>query len=135
MAYRVIGAAIEVHRVLGPGFLEAVYESALALELTSRQIPFARQVALAVDYKGTPVGQARVDLVVANQLIVELKAVEQFAPIHTAQAISYLKASRLRLALLINFKVLSLRNGVKRVAIGADPAAGPQSASEPTQKI
>ncbi len=119
LAYEVIGAAIEVHRVLGPGFLESVYESALAVELSARQVPFERQAALAVQYKGISVGHARVDLIVAGKIIVELKAIEQLAPIHTAQAISYLKASGLRLALLINFNVAALRNGVKRVALDA----------------
>lgn len=115
LAHCVIGAALEVHRTLGPGFLEAIYEESLCVELSLRRIPFARQVRISVDYKGNPVGQARMDLVVDGQLVVELKATECIAPIHVAQVLSYLKAARLRLGLLITFKVAVLRSGVRRV--------------------
>jgi GxxExxY protein len=115
LAYAVIGAAIEVHRLLGPGFLESVYEEALCVELTLRGIRFARQLPIGVQYKGQKVGEARLDLVVDDSLVVELKAVEGVAPIHVAQILSYLKATRLRLGLLISFNVTTLRRGVKRV--------------------
>ncbi|XXT24023.1 GxxExxY protein [Sorangium sp. So ce429] len=115
LAHWVIGTALEVHRTLGPGFLEAVYEEALCVELSLRRIPFARQVPVGVDYKGNLVGQARMDLVVDSQLVVELKATECIAPIHVAQVLSYLKAARLRLGLLITFNVTVLRTGVRRV--------------------
>ena len=115
LAHRVIGAAIEVHRLLGPGFLETVYEGALSVELTLLGIPFARQVPIGLNYKGTPVGAARLDLLVENCLVLELKVAEQIAPIHVAQTLSYLKATRLRLGLLINFNVMTLRSGIKRV--------------------
>jgi GxxExxY protein len=115
IAHRVIGAAIEVHRVLGPGFLEAVYEEALCVELSLEGVPFVRQVLVGVRYKGRVVGQARLDLVVAGRVVVELKATEAIAPIHIAQALSYLKATRLPLALLITFNVPILRTGIKRV--------------------
>jgi GxxExxY protein len=115
VAHCVIGAALEVHRTLGPGFLEAVYEEALCVELSLRRIPFARQVPIGVHYKGNLVGQARMDLVVDSQLVVELKATECIAPVHVAQVLSYLKAARLRLGLLITFKVAVLRTGVRRV--------------------
>ena len=115
LAYRVIGASIEVHRILGPGFLEAVYEEALCVELSLRDIPFARQVPIGVDYKGNRVGQSRMDLLVDDQLVVELKAVECIAPIHIAQLLSYLKSAKLRLGLLITFNVPVLRAGVRRV--------------------
>ena len=115
LAYAVIGAAIEVHRLLGPGFLESVYEEALCVELTIRGIPFARQLPIGVQYKGQKVGEARLDLVLDNSLVVELKAVERIAPIHVAQILSYLKATRLRLGLLISFNVAKLRLGIKRV--------------------
>ena len=115
LAHRVIGAAIEVHRLVGPGFLETVYEGAISVELTLRGIPFARQVPIGLQYKGTTVGEARLDLLVDDCLVVELKAVEQIAPIHVAQTLSYLKATRLRLGLLINFNVTTLRRGIKRV--------------------
>ena len=117
LARAVIGAAIEVHRVLGPGFLESIYEEALCIELESRGIPFARQVPVAVDYKGRKIGESRLDLLVGESLIVELKAVEALAPIHSAQVISYLKATRRHLGLLINFNVPVLREGLKRIVL------------------
>ncbi|WP_437874724.1 GxxExxY protein [Sorangium sp. So ce513] len=112
---QVIGAAIEVHRVLGPGFLESVYEEALGVELSLRRIPFRRQVVVGVDYKGQVVGEGRVDMLVADRLLVELKAVEHLAPIHVAQLLSYLKATKLRHGLLVTFNVPALRLGIKRV--------------------
>lgn len=115
LAHCVIGAAIEVHRILGPGFLESVYEEALCIELTLRGIAFARQVRIGVQYKGQAVGDARLDLLVDNSLVVELKAAESIAPIHIAQTLSYLKATRLRVGLLISFNVSTLRRGIKRV--------------------
>ncbi len=117
LTHGVIGAAIEVHRLLGPGFLESVYEQALCVELALRGIRFARQVPVSVAYKGCEVGQARLDLLVDEQLAVELKIVEAFAPIQIAQVLSYLKALRLRLGLLITFNVTSLRHGIKRVIL------------------
>lgn len=117
LAHEVIGAAIEVHRHLGPGYLESVYEEALGIELGLRGVTFRRQVVFALDYKGYQVGEGRLDLLVGGVLVVELKAVDGFAPIHTAQAISYLKATRHRLALLINFNVPVLKDGLKRVAV------------------
>ena len=116
-ANKVIGAAIEVHRHLGPGYLESVYEDALVVEFGLRDIPFTRQMVFALDYKGHKVGEGRIDFLVDECLVVELKAVEAFAPIHTAQAISYLKATKHRLALLINFNVPVLKDGIKRVAL------------------
>ena len=84
LAHRVIGAAIEVHRLLGPGFLESVYEEALCVELALHDIPFARQVPIGVRYKGEQVGEARLDLLVHDSLVVELKTVESIAPIQYA---------------------------------------------------
>jgi len=117
LAHEVIGAAIEVHRTLGPGYLESVYEEALAIELALRGIPFTRQVVIAVDYKGHSVGESRLDLLVGGQLVTELKAVEALAPIHSAQVISYLKTTGHPLGLLINFNVCFLKDGVKRVVL------------------
>jgi len=117
IAHYVIGAAIEVHRALGPGYLECVYEDALCVELELNGIPFKRQVALAVKYKGKCVGEGRLDLLVADQLVVELKAVEDLLSIHRAQVISYLKATGRELGLLINFNVPILKDGVKRVVL------------------
>lgn len=117
LARAVIGAAIEVHRGLGPGLLESMYEAALCIELAERNIPFAQQVEVAARYKGKPIGTARLDLLVGERLIVELKAVEALAPIHTTQALTYLRITGHRLALLINFNVPVLRDGIKRVVL------------------
>lgn len=117
LARAVIGAAIEVHRHLGPGFLEGVYEEALCVELQLRGIPFERQRLARVEDKGQAVGEVRLDLLVAGCLVVELKAVREVAPIHRAVVVSYLKATRTRLALLINFKVPRLRHGIQRVVL------------------
>ena len=116
-AHQIIGAAIEVHKALGPGFLESTYESALAVELQIQGILFSRQHPVALNYKGHAVGEGRLDLLVADCLVVELKAVDQLMPIHQAQIISYLKATGLTLGLLINFNVPVLRNGIKRVVL------------------
>jgi len=117
LARQCIGSAIEVHRQLGPGYLEHIYEEALAIELTARGTSFKRQVQFAVDYKGNPVGTSRLDMLIGNRLILELKAVEQLNAVHKAQVISYLKATRLQLALLINFNVPVLRNGIQRIIL------------------
>ncbi|WP_437279830.1 GxxExxY protein [Sorangium sp. So ce375] len=114
-ARRVVEAAVEVHRDLGPGYVESVYENALAVELGLRGIPFERQVAFRIEYKGHDVGEGRMDLLVERCLVVELKAVERFTEVHVAQAISYLKAAGHPLALLINFNVPVLLRGVKRI--------------------
>jgi GxxExxY protein len=115
LARVVIGAAIEVHRHLGPGFLESVYEEALSVELSDQRIPFERQKEIGVLYKDREIGKHRIDLLVGKLLIVELKTVDALAEIHKAQVISYLKASRLSLGLLINFNVPVLKNGIQRV--------------------
>ena len=114
---KVIGAAIEVHRELGPGFLESVYEEALCLELQRQGIPFHRQVAVEVGYRGQPVGESRLDLIVDGSLVVELKAIDTLGALQSAQVLSYLKASGLRLGLLINFNVPVLKQGIKRFAL------------------
>lgn len=112
----VIGAAIEVHRALGPGLLESTYQRCLAHELRLRGIAFEQQVAVALDYKGLLVESAyRADFVVLNAVILELKAVQQLEPIHGGQLLTYLRWSGLKLGLLINFNVGVLRNGIKRI--------------------
>lgn len=117
LAYRVIGAAIEVHRHLGPGFSEAVYEEALAIEFQLREIPFSRQCALPVRYKDREVGEGRADFVVGRALVVEIKAVQGLSDVHAAQVISYLKAGDFQLGLLLNFREAAMRRGVKRVVL------------------
>jgi len=112
---RVIGAAIAVHRKLGPGFLEATYEEALAMELEARQIAFARQHPIVVRYNNVPIAEHRIDLVVEEVLVVELKSVMELNPIFFAQTRAYLAAAGLDLGLLINFNVRQLREGLHRV--------------------
>ena len=112
----VIGAAIEVHRQLGPGLLESVYEACLYSELKLLGVEVQRQVALPISYKGVVLEEGmRLDLLVGRSLIVELKAVEALLPIHSAQVITYLKLSRLSGGLLLNFNVTALRQGIKRL--------------------
>jgi GxxExxY protein len=115
-ARRVVNAAVEVHRHLGPGYPESVYQAALELELELRGVRFERRALFRIEYKGREVGTGRMDLLAERCVIVELKAVERFHEVHVAQALSYLKATGLPLALLINFKVPVLLRGVKRVA-------------------
>lgn len=119
LTYAVIGAAMEVHRELGPGFLESVYQESLEIELRMRGIPFDPQKPVSVNYKGYQVGTGKVDILVRDILVVELKAVEQLAPIHDAQVISYLKMTKLPLGLLINFNVPILKEGIKRLILSS----------------
>ena len=104
-----------MHRHLGPGQLEVVYERALARELETRGLPFLRQVPIDVDYKGERVGECFADLIVEDKILVELKAVTGLHPVHVAQTLGYLRATGLRLALLINFNVPVLHRGVRRL--------------------
>jgi GxxExxY protein len=115
IAKRVIGAAIEVHRNLGPGFLERVYVEALRYELAAAAIPFETEKELLIAYKTTVIRGHRLDLLVGQRVIVELKCVDQLCAMHQAQLISYLKATGLRLGLLINFQVLILKEGIQRI--------------------
>jgi GxxExxY protein len=117
----IIGAAIEVHRTLGPGLLESAYEQALAHEFSLRQIAFERQKPLPVDYKGIRLDCGyRLDFVVAQMVVVEIKAIEVLLPIHQAQLLSYLKLGGWKLGLLINFHAPLLRDGIKRIALGLE---------------
>lgn len=114
---RIIGACIEIHKALGPGLLESAYEECLCHELSICGFDFLRQVPLPVTYKGIKLDCGyRVDLLVADQVIVELKAVENLLPIHEAQLLTYLKLMKIPYGLLINFNVSILKNGVKRMA-------------------
>lgn len=111
----VIGAAIEVHRALGPGLLESAYEECLCHELTLRRIAFERQVSLPVSYKGVKLDCGyRLDLLIEQRLVIEIKTVEELTPVHSAQIITYLKLGSFPCGLLINFHVHLLRNGIKR---------------------
>jgi GxxExxY protein len=111
----VIGAAIEVHRILGPGLLESIYEECLCIEFDKRKIPYQRQKEIPIEYKGTKLDSAhRLDIIVANNLIVELKACDSIQPIHEAQVLTYLKMTGIKVGLLINFNVPLLKKGIKR---------------------
>ena len=111
-----IGAALEVHRVLGPGLLETTYELSLQHELQLRGYEVQRQIPLPIEYKGLVVPEAyRIDLLLENQLVIELKAVETLQSIHSAQLLTYLKMSGKHLGLLINFHSARLTDGIKRL--------------------
>jgi len=116
LSERILDSCMEVHRQLGPGLLESVYEECLALELSDRGLAFERQIPVPVVYKGrlatTPF---RLDLLVEKTVIVELKAIERLIPIHQCQLITYLKLTEIPLGLLVNFNVPLLKEGVKRV--------------------
>lgn len=115
---QVIGAAIAVHRELGPGLLESAYAECLALELASRGIPHEREVHLPLYYRGHATSaKYRLDFVAYQKVLLELKAVDQLHPIHVSQVLTYLRLSGLRTALLINFNVPVLRDGIKRLSL------------------
>ena len=114
---QIIGSAIEVHRILGPGLLESVYEKALVFELQKRNLNIQSQLEIPIVYKGQSLGVHRLDLLVENQVIVELKAVDRFDPVHQAQLLGYLRLANKPLGLLINFNVSILKNGIKRMAL------------------
>ncbi len=114
---KIIGAVIEVHRTLGPGFLESIYEEALGVELRLRGINFERQVEVDVNYKGHVIKGQRLDLLVEKEVIVELKSVANLPEVATAQVLSYLKATELKRGLLINFGAPRLVDGIKRLSL------------------
>jgi len=113
----IIGAAIDVHRELGPGLLESVYEECLCIELEKRKISFERQKGIDLQYRDVDIeGKFVLDLIVENEVIVELKSVKRLDPIHEAQLLSYLKLADKKYGLLINFNVQMLKQGIKRLA-------------------
>ena len=114
---KVIGAAIEVHKHLGPGFLEIIYERALCHEFQINGIPFEKQVEILVPYKNTSIPGQRLDLVIDSFLILELKAVENILPIHETQLLLYLKSTGLKVGLIINFKSKQLKSGIRRLVL------------------
>ena len=115
LAHQVIGAAIEVHRILGPGFLERSYQRALSIELRLRNIHHQIESPIRLEYKGESIGEGRIDILVSDKLVVEIKNVDELAAIHEAQALAYHKATGHQLALLINFKTPILKDGIKRI--------------------
>ena len=112
---KVISAAIEVHRELGPGYLESIYEQALAKEFDSRKIKYERQKEIGIFYKEEQVGKHRLDFIVEGKVVLEIKSVERFDEVHRAQVVSYCKASGLKVGLLINFNMAILKKGIKRI--------------------
>jgi GxxExxY protein len=113
----IIGCAIEVHRVLGPGLLESVYETALCIELKNAALDFKRQVGIPLLYKGELISEHRPDLIVADRIVVEIKSITRFDPIHTAVMLTYLRVAQVRLGLLLNFNTPHMRQGIKRVML------------------
>lgn len=131
----IIGAAIEVHRAIGPGLLESAYEECLARELTLREIPFQRQVPLPIVYKGVQLDCGyRIDLLVAEQVVVEIKAVSDIETIHEAQLLTYLKLGGWKIGLLINFNVTLLKAGIRRRVLGLEEDKSKTSASSASQR-
>jgi GxxExxY protein len=118
LTQQVIGAAIEVHRVLGPGLLESAYEECLCLELSLRGIPFHRQVPLPIAYKGVTLECGyRMDLVVPERLVIEVKTVEKILSVHEAQLLTYLRLSGIKTGLLINFHTAMIKDGIRRMVL------------------
>ncbi len=114
---KIIGCAIEVHRNLGPGLLESIYEKALCHELKLNNIQFINQLTIPIIYKDAKLGEHRLDLLVENKIIIELKAVDRFDPVFSAQVLSYLRLTKKKLGLLINFNVPILKEGIKRIIL------------------
>ena len=115
VATQIVDAALEVHRALGPGYLESVYEAAFTYELTLRSIFFERQCVVPIFYKERLVGESRLDLIVGKLVVVELKAVPAMLPIHTAQVLSYLKATSIELGFILNFGAAHMKDGARRL--------------------
>lgn len=118
LSYKIIGCAYEVHKILGAGLLESTYETCLCYELDKSGIKYEKQKELPIQYKNTMLDNGyRIDILVENQIVIELKSVESLLPIHTAQIMTYLKLSKKRLGLLINFNTTNLQNGMRRYVL------------------
>src|SRR5580698_4046289 len=118
LTQQIIGLAMRVHTRLGPGLLETAYERCLCHEFDQHAVPYARQVELPMDYDGVRLDCGyRADIIVASEVILELKSVERILPLHEAQLLTYLRLSRCRTGLLVNFNVVSLKNGIRRRAL------------------
>ena len=117
VAAQTIGAGIEVHRALGPGFLEKIYQEALCIELHQRGLEFERERPITVHYRGVAIPGQRIDLIVSDCVVIELKAASRFDNAHYGQVLSYLRTTGLRLGLLLNFNCPTLRDGIRRVIL------------------
>lgn len=130
LSHELIGAAIEVHRELGPGLLESAYEGAYSHELALRQIPHVRQKLMPISYKGVIIDAGyRIDILAEERVVVELKAVEKLMPIHSAQLMTYLRLGKYSLGLLMNFNALKLIDGIERVSNNAPNLSAPSASS------
>jgi GxxExxY protein len=115
---RIIGCAIRVHKELGPGFLERIYATALAFELQAEGIPYEREVSVVVNYRDVlPIDGQHIDFVVGGSVILEIKAVSRLDPIFEAKVISYLRTAKIKVGLLMNFNVLLLKDGIRRIVV------------------
>ena len=114
---KIIGCAIEVHRHLGPGLLEHVYEEALCVEFQLQGLSYQRQAPIPLKYKGRPIGEYRIDLLVEDEIVVEFKSVERHDPVFQAQVITYLQITGKRIGLLMNFNSRLLKDGIKRIIL------------------
>ncbi|MFG0241303.1 MAG: GxxExxY protein [Phycisphaerales bacterium JB054] len=132
VAHQIIGCAIEVHRELGPGLLEKLYEDALVYELRESGLTVAQQVEIVLPYKKTELRGQRIDIVVESQIVLELKSIAQISDLHKAQLLSYLRAARLPLGLLINFNITVLKNGLTRILNERAIPASPSCSSRPS---
>ena len=118
LTYQIIGCAYEVHHILGPGLLESTYETCLCYELEKAGIKYEKQKELIINYKGVRLDNGyRIDILVENNIVIELQSVEALLPVHTAQIMTYIKLSKKRIGLLINFNVTNLQNGIHRYII------------------
>ena len=118
LTYKIIGCAYDVHKALGPGLLESTYEKCLCFELEKLGIKYEKQKELPINYKGITIDNGyRIDILVEDKIVIELKSVEILQPIHSAQLMTYLKLSQKQLGLLINFNVTNLQNGIRRYKI------------------
>jgi GxxExxY protein len=117
LTQRIIGCAIDVHQELGPGLLESIYESAMAVELEFQKMAFRQQVIVPIQYRGRLIGEHRVDLIVENTVVIELKSVERFDRVFEAQILTYLRLTNLKTGLLINFNSRLLHEGIKRFVL------------------
>ena len=114
---KIIGCSIEVHRELGPGLLESIYEAALAIEFSMHGMHFQQQLPLAVTYKGMSIGEYRIDMLVENEVVIELKSTDRHDPVYEAQLLSYMKLGGYKVGLLINFNSIMLTKGIRRFVL------------------
>jgi len=117
LSYDIIGCAIAVHKIFGAGLLESVYEDALCIEFEDRKIPYERQKEIGINYKGRTIGKGYIDILVDRRIVVELKSVERFAPVHTPQILTYLRMTDTRLGLLMNFNYDLLKKNIRRIIL------------------